>query len=245
MPFAAIEWRAPWLAPYRLIGERAAMRVLEGEPVAQALNAERDPAACPVVFAPQAALPAGEAYEAFIFRTGQVPTRDNLHDFFNGLVWLHKPGLKQQMNRLQAADIARDGVGATRGSRRDALTLLDENGAVLDAPPAIAEALVQRDWSRLFGPLRPQWTSTRLTLLGHALLEKLVRPRKPVTAHVLLPTALEGLDGLTPAQFAPLPVLGVPGWWPANESPAFYDDASVFRPAGSRPPTGSAPRCRS
>ena len=35
--------------------------------------------------------------------------------------------------------------------------------------------------------------------------------------------------------FAPLPVLGVPGWWPANESPAFYDDATVFRQA-ARPP---------
>ncbi len=29
--------------------------------------------------------------------------------------------------------------------------------------------------------------------------------------------------------FAPLPVLGVPGWWSANASPDFYDDTSVFR----------------
>jgi hypothetical protein len=29
--------------------------------------------------------------------------------------------------------------------------------------------------------------------------------------------------------FAHLPVLGVPGWWPGNEDPAFYADASVFR----------------
>ncbi|HQX67511.1 MAG TPA: DUF3025 domain-containing protein, partial [Ottowia sp.] len=28
----------------------------------------------------------------------------------------------------------------------------------------------------------------------------------------------------------PLPLLGVPGWWPANQAPAFYDDAEVFRP---------------
>jgi hypothetical protein len=27
-------------------------------------------------------------------------------------------------------------------------------------------------------------------------------------------------------------VLGVPGWWPANQDPAFYRDAAVFRPAG-------------
>ena len=29
----------------------------------------------------------------------------------------------------------------------------------------------------------------------------------------------------------PLPVLGIPGWWPENEKEDFYDDAAVFRPA--------------
>jgi len=28
---------------------------------------------------------------------------------------------------------------------------------------------------------------------------------------------------------APLPILGVPGWWPENERADFYADASVFR----------------
>jgi hypothetical protein len=37
-------------------------------------------------------------------------------------------------------------------------------------------------------------------------------------------------DKLATKPFAHLPVLGVPGWWPANEGPAFYADASVFRP---------------
>ena len=30
--------------------------------------------------------------------------------------------------------------------------------------------------------------------------------------------------------FTPLQVLGVPGWWPANEAPAFYADKQIFRP---------------
>ena len=30
--------------------------------------------------------------------------------------------------------------------------------------------------------------------------------------------------------FTPLPVLGVPCWWPGNEAPEFYADAQVFRP---------------
>ena len=36
-------------------------------------------------FVSQDALPEGEAYESFIATTGNIPTRDNLHDLFNGL----------------------------------------------------------------------------------------------------------------------------------------------------------------
>jgi hypothetical protein len=45
--------------------------------------------------------------------------------------------------------------------------------------------------------------------------------------------ALGSSTALTPRALAPLPVLGVPGWWPANEAPGFYDDAAVFRPTRS------------
>jgi len=37
-------------------------------------------------------------------------------------------------------------------------------------------------------------------------------------------------DWLATKPFEPLPVLGVPGWWPANADPAFYANAQVFRP---------------
>ena len=37
------------------------------------------------------------------------------------------------------------------------------------------------------------------------------------------------LPGMT-AAFTALPVLGVPGWWAANQSPDFYLDSQVFRP---------------
>ena len=84
-------------------------------------------------------------------------------------------------------------------------------------------------------------------LFGHALLEKLVSPYKSVTGHVYrAPVPLRLGDDLaawdawlaarlTAAElatkpFTPLPVLGVPGWWPANEDPAYYADAGVFRP---------------
>jgi hypothetical protein len=61
----------------------------------------------------------GTAYEEFIGATGCVPTRDNLHDFFNGLVWQSFPLVKRQLSALQAAQIAVAGVGKIRGPARD------------------------------------------------------------------------------------------------------------------------------
>lgn len=197
----------------------------------------------PVCFVPQAALPPGEAYEAFIFRTRQVPTRNGLHDFFNGLCWLQFPATKQKLNQLQAAHIAQHGVQPVRGPARDALTIFDENAAFLQCPDALWDALVAKDWQRLFVELRPLWAQSSLVLFGHALLEKLVAPRKSITAHVYRAQArdhtLASLDAwmaqdlsaekLAAKPFAHLPVLGVPSWWAANEDAVFYADSSVFR----------------
>ena len=129
-------------------------------------------------FVPQSELPDGEAYEAFIRRSGRVPTRDNLHDLFNGLVWLRFPALKQRLNELHAAQIAIEGIAAARGPLRDALTLFDENGAWWQAPAPLLEALQRRDWHALFVTHRRTVAAASLTLVGHALMEKLVRPRK-------------------------------------------------------------------
>lgn len=196
-------------------------------------------------FVPQDDLAEGVAYEQHIFDSRRVPTRDNLHDFFNGLVWLHFPLAKRRLNELQAGAIEAHGIGAVRGPLRDALTVFDENGALLDAPAPIWQALQARDWTRLFVDLRPLWRDARLVLFGHALLEKLVAPRKPIVAHVYQSQcamdSIADIDGwlareLRPGRwatkpFAPLPVLGVPSWWPDNEDPGFYADSQVFRPA--------------
>ena len=251
---AAIDWAAPWLAPWRLRGEPLSAHALALEHAgrgeggggveaacAQALNAAHPPA--PVRFVPQTTLPAGEAYEAFIYRTGQVPTRHGLHDFFNGLMWLHFPHTKRRLNQLQAAQIAQSGIQPVRGPTRDAITVMDENAALFVGPDALWHALVAKDWHTLFVTLRPLWAQAQLLLLGHALMEKLVYPRKPITAHVYRAQAATHLiadvdtwlaqdlsaEKLATKPFAHLPVLGVPGWWPANEDPAFYADASVFR----------------
>ena len=240
----AVELDRPWLAPLRPALDQALHGWQQAGPVAgpvalamnRALAGLPTAAVLPLRFVPQTDLPTGEAYEAFIHRTGQVPTRDNLHDFFNGLVWLHQPAIKHRLNHLQAAEIKRNGVGTVRGPLRDALTLFDENGAVLAAPEPLLDALRQRDWPALFITHRACWAEARLTLVGHALLEKLsTAPRKALTAHVLLadPLALDA-DGWASKPFWPLPVLGVPGWWPSNRDPAFYADSAVFRPPRAR-----------
>jgi hypothetical protein len=222
----------------------------QGAPLPQALN--RRTVAASVRFVPQAELPEGMPYEQYIFEHGAVPTREGLHDFFNGLVWMRFPLTKRLLNRLQAAQIAQAGVGQVRGPVRDAITLFDENAVLLQAPDALWDALVARDWPRLFGDLRPLWAQARLVLFGHALTEKLVSPYKSITGHVYrAPVPPELGDDvaawdqwlaarltdteLATKPFTPLPVLGVPGWWPANHDPAFYDDATVFRPPRIQP----------
>ena len=56
-----------------------------------------------------------EPYEAGIARTGRVPTRSNLHDFFNALIFLHFPKAKARLNQLQVSgDHARRCAGGTR-----------------------------------------------------------------------------------------------------------------------------------
>lgn len=265
---AAIDWSRPW---YAAVAAAAARLDLPGDAgvdtriaalngAAGALALVND-AGLPLRFVPQSSLPDGVAYEAFIGATGGVPTRDNLHDFFNALVWLSFPRIKRQLNALQAAQIARDGIGKSRGPARDGATIFDENAALLVVRAggdgdALVAALRGHDWLSLFIDRREAFGrdaagSAEVWLFGHALMEKLVAPRKAITAHTRVLRAgaefftlshdarrawidahvAAGLaqDGLTTADFTPLQVLGVPGWWPGQDA-AFYHDTSVFRP---------------
>jgi hypothetical protein len=237
---SGIDWTRPWFAPWREVGHPVAAALAAGRAPHEALNA-----ASPAVrFVPQDALPARTAYEQFIFDSGTCPVRPGLHDFFNGLVWLRLPRTKRRLNELQAQAIAAGGIGGRRGPVRDAITVFDENGALLDAPAPLWEALLARDWQRLFVTLRPLWAHAHVLVVGHALLEKLAAPRKDMTAHVWAGPAPVGdpvrLDAwlagectaarLATKPFTPLPVLGIPGWSAQNENFSFYDDSLVFRP---------------
>ncbi|MDB5963382.1 MAG: hypothetical protein JWP59_4676 [Massilia sp.] len=252
-----IDWTRPWYDSVRPAFER-----LGGGDIHAAFNAAaaelalRNAAGQPIRFVPQADLPAGRAYEQFIGASGCVPTRENLHDFFNALVWLSFPRTKQQLNALQAAQIALSGVGKSRGPARDAATIFDENCALLvvrQGAGDLVDALRGHRWREAFIERRAQFgadADAQLWLFGHALMEKLAAPRKAITAHTRVvvadatyfaappaerrawldahqAAALQN-EALSTASFTPLPVLGVPGWWP-EQNDEFYGDASVFR----------------
>lgn len=260
--FAAIDWQRPWLAPFRPV----ALQILHASDWRLALNAEaaaidlRNHRELPIRFVPQQYLPSDVPYERFISETGCVPTRENLHDFFNALAWLIYPKIKIRLNALQSAELEKFTAPATgnlsksgvdRGRLRDAATIFDENAALMMTSDAgLIDALRAHDWREVFIRRRSMFgPRCELRLFGHALIEKLVSPYKAITAHVrpLLVNAVffemperdrrawvndtiaqQLTDGLTMAGFTPLPVLGVPGWWPCQDE-AFYEDVAVFR----------------
>ena len=255
-----IDWSRPWYDSVRPAFERLSAGtgsfIGAFNENAAALDL-RNHRGLPVRFVPQEALPEGAAYEEFIGSTGGVPTRENLHDFFNGLVWQTFPLIKRQLNALQAAQIAAAGVGKSRGPARDAATIFDENAALLVVRASsqgreLVDELRAHCWlAALFEKRAAFGVDAQVWLFGHALMEKLVAPRKAITAHtrvVFAPSeyfelgeeaqrawidaqvaAVLAAEELTTSSFTPLPVLGVPGWWP-DQDLAFYSDASVFRP---------------
>lgn len=218
-----------------------------------------------LTFVSQNALPEGEAYESFIGMTGNIPTRDNLHDLFNGSIWLTFPKTKALLNYYHMLEIEQQGIGASRGRVRDTITVFDENGAVLvTADPSIGEALIDFDWQGSLVEPRMRWDDPKqpnqhsqaaVYIFGHALLEQLIQPRKPLCAHSIVINVapdffalsasermhylddnvadymdkLLSQEGVTPRQLAPLPILGVPHFWAENADSSFYDDNHVFR----------------
>lgn len=258
MGIGDIDWQQPWLLPLRDTG--VVLAASEDWIAAANLLATagelRNLGEQPIVFVPQQDLPADTGYEAHIAATGQVPTRDNLHDFFNALIWLHFPHTKRQLNGLHARSLMQPARPGTRGSQRDAATLFDENAALfVSTDTGTLDALRRRDWKDVLLKQPADFAAGAQALLfGHALLEKLVAPYKSITAHVwtchvdadwlVLPfrERLAALDrriaqairtGFSSADFCHLPVLGVPGWWRGQDE-GFYDDADVFRPVRAK-----------
>lgn len=256
--FDGLDWSQAWFATVRPVADsviaaqdwRAQINVLAAH---LHIKNHRD---MPLQFVTQDSLPDGLAYESHISMAGAVPTRENLHDFFNALVWLTFPEIKRQLNALQSAQIASLGIGKSRGMARDAATIFDENAALLVVEDsavgrALVEQLREHQWHAAFIEQRAMFgNQAELWCFGHALMEKLVKPYKAITAHTWVVSADAAFFSLTwqqkrswldahvaaqlathnlsTADYTPLQVLGIPGWWPDQDA-AFYADASVFR----------------
>lgn len=204
---------------------------------------------------------AEDNYEHRIYTTGQVSTRpDSWHDLFNALVWMRFPHIKTAMNVLHYSAGAKHKRGS-RGKLRDALTLFDECGVIVFSDQADQlESLIERRWSEAFQK-DDFSTCVGVSICGHAILEKYLAPYKAMTAKALyihvntefmkLPRQ-DRLDHIDrhlahqminsdilskPACLSPLPLAGVPGWWPQAEQTdsRFYSDMKVFRSAPAKP----------
>ena len=209
----------------------------------------------------------GESYEERAFRCGEVATRvDNRHDLFNALIWLAFPLGKAMMNRkhCEALTVRRAaGVGA-RGPLRDALTQFDECGVIVaGTAPTLWSALRGHRWREVFVERRDELRrTTRFVVFGHASHDALGTPFVGLCGKALfIEVAAEWLDlppaqslahldakleetfafgDLTPRDWQPLPLLGIPGATPDNEDGSYYEDERQFRPprrmgAGSSP----------
>lgn len=200
-----------------------------------------------------------QKYEPRIYLKGEVQIRhQNWHDLLNALVWLTFPRAKAAINaRHYHALQAQQARGAVnRGPGQDAMTLFDEGGViVVSCDPALLQLIEERQWKALFWRERQRLIhDMRFYLFGHALYEKALKPFTGITARGMLLPVHEGfltlplasqlrqVDGLAakrladekvtsaPADFPPVPILGVPGWHAGNEVAAYYDNESYFRP---------------
>lgn len=179
--------------------------------------------------------------------SGVVPTRNLAHDWYNGLVWLRYPKTKALINRLHVKHGQQAVVsGNKRTPLRDALTLMDESGALLLVEHSeLTQALLAHDWCTLFLDRRSDWLqSARLVIVGHGLLESMHKVHKGLCAKVIpVQVCRADLDAdeidrllvavtlhlIGPSNFSPLPVMGVPGWFEESNTLGFYDDSAVFR----------------
>ena len=196
----------------------------------------------------------GLYYEQRIYLEAQVPTRPrNWHDFFNAIIYMLFPRTKQQINRLHYLDIGSDGLEG-RTKRRDAPPLFDECGVIIAyCDEQLKQQLTDQQWQQAFVENRTAWgQSIDGFIIGHANYEKALDPYIGFTAKALYVKVdidffkleklaqyryLDGYlaDNLTRlivdnSQLYPLPILGVPHWWAANNDAEFYNNKNYFRP---------------
>ncbi len=198
-------------------------------------------------------------YERRVFESGRVETRPgSWHDLFNALSWLAFPRTKAALNarHIHALATGPAVTGPGRGAVRDAATQFDECGvAVLSRDAELLQMLAEHQWKALFWQRRAELPQAmRFVVIGHGLYDQLRRPFFGLcgkaalisTGAAVFPAGHAQLNAIVddhlaarfatpgcyarPRDFAPLPMLGIPGVVPDSELPEYYDDARQFRP---------------
>jgi len=210
-----------------------------------------------------------DRYEARIYLRGELQIRErNWHDLFNLLAWGTFPRSKTALNaRHYHALLEQHARGApNRGATQDALTLFDEGGViVLSKDAELLRDLREFKWKQLFWRRR-ECVKQRMRwfLFGHAMYEKSLAPFEGITARgvlfevddawLALPVErqidladerlaryiADGARLQSTRDLTPVPILGIPGWWPHSEDERYYDNTDYFRPR-RRPTARSAP----
>jgi len=197
-----------------------------------------------------------DGFEPRAFLTGEVQVRPlDWHDLFNTLVWMAFPTTKAVINARHYESMSA-GESGNRPAVRDALTLFDEDGLlVLSRDTGLLDLVREFRWKELFWKRREEVRKRmRFFLFGHALYHKALEPFVGMTgkavllnvsdafAQLPLKSQIAVTDRLLAAhvwdrtrmshgrEFAPLPVLGVPGWCGGNEQENFYENTDYFRP---------------
>jgi hypothetical protein len=226
----------------------------EGDPLIT-LNQLATQHQCLVRFIAADSAQAALTYEAMIVEGRQVPTRANLHDHLNALMWLAYPQAKWALSNAHLRAQHTLAPGQLRSPRRDTLTGFDESGVVvLSSDDSLLEFIRSFRWRELFVQQRTRLNEcARVFVFGHGLLESLHAPFVGLTAKAILlkadgtlidapfATQLAHVDQKiaqlvqddaalqTPRDLAPLPLLGWPGWYKSNGDESFYDNTNYFR----------------
>lgn len=199
-------------------------------------------------------------YEQIIHQQQIIPTRPNSwHDLFNALIWLQFPQTKRLLNQQHVQDIEQHGL-SPRTLRRNNLTHFDECGVILtyqknsQAEQLIAD-LTTHNWQSVFIQNRANWgKELNAFMFGHANLEMLLQPFIGLTgkwlalevdsdfSNISYKEQLKQIDDLLVKHIEksniftkkkplyPIPLLGIPDVWDANNNPSFYANTDCFRP---------------
>lgn len=198
-------------------------------------------------------------YAPRVYLTGELQTRtENWHDFFQLLSWLMFPKTKAVINALHVPQAKARSVANQPGRRsplENMLSLFDEGGALVIASDASLLQLIREfRWRELFWTRREALAhKLRCVTFGHAVYEKALQPYIGMTANAILlevdqawldvpmiellleldvrlATLFTAGNAYTqPNDLQPFPILGMPGWDPANACESYYDNARYFR----------------